>query len=92
MDLVSALNKAMGSDLTENDHAAWYDGETEGNMVKFDAVVKQYLGDELYDAADVCARLDLVLYVKLGGSIKLGNEHSLCEAIIAHPERYKNGF
>lgn len=92
MSFIDALNAATGSTVVQLDYDTWLDGESGGDPDKFDAVVRQYLGDVLYDAADVCARLDTVLMVKLGQAVQPAHEQKLAQAIINNTSAYKNGF
>lgn len=88
--VVHALCKATGLLVSTHEYKDWLEGGT--GAYKFDQVVRTYLGEALYAVAEVCARLDLVLRVKLGTPVDAGHERDLAAAIIANPEQYTNGF
>lgn len=88
--LVARLNKALGTTLTTKNFDGWFNGTS--GVVKFDAAVQRYLGNQLYESATICARVYSVLYVKLGGTSLDENEMRLARTIIKNPAAYTEGF
>lgn len=66
--LVNMLNEKTDSSLVIEDFMEWMEpeGDTIGNLHKFDNAVKEFLGEDLYHKFECCARLPQGLDWQLG--------------------------
>lgn len=64
--VVEAINTKLGTSLQYVDWQAWYEGEGNGDSEAMDNAVKTIVGEESYDNAENEARLDNLLFYKLG--------------------------
>lgn len=74
--IAERLNKTTGSNFTAADINDWLEGDDEYDAIN--VVVRRYLGEQLYDEAEIAARTVDVLEAKLAGkkSVTAGGVNS----------------
>jgi hypothetical protein len=90
-ELVAAINEQYPNlTFTDQHYNDWMWG---GPLTdEAEAVVVAILGQEVFDSAEVCAREEGVLLIKLGLAIQPKHEQAFCKSILNFPEKWAGGI